>query len=98
MIGLVFRNLLDCPPRRIGRAGSFVCFVVCSMAGRAGSIRGFVRPDREKREMYRNREMYREFPRFSINVRRRGDEMYRLVVKCIGRVKCIATDGWVGWD
>ena len=44
---------------------SFVDFVVSSMTGRAGSIRGFVMPDREKREMYRNREMYREFPRFS---------------------------------
>ena len=53
------------------------------MAGRAGSIRGFVRPEREKREMYRNREMYREFPRFLIHLREAGAEMYRRDLKCI---------------
>ena len=53
------------------------------MAGRAGSIRGFVMPAREKREMYRNREMYREFPRFLIHLREGGAEMYRLDLKCI---------------
>ena len=62
---------------------AFVDFVVSFMAGRAGSIRGIVMPAREKREMYRNREMYREFPRFSIYLRVGAAEMYRLALKCI---------------
>ena len=68
---------------------SFVDFVVSFMAGRAGSIRGLVMPDREKREMYRNREMYREFPRFLIHLREGGAELYRLDLICIEQVKCM---------
>ena len=68
---------------------SFVDFVVSSIAGRAGSIRGFVMTAREKREMYRNREMYREFPRFPYLSQEGGAEMYRLDLKCIEQVKCM---------
>ncbi len=39
--------------------------------------------------MYRNREMYREFPRFLIHLREGGAEMYRLDLKCIEQVNCM---------